>query len=173
MNFTRNLKGKTMLLMNEVDLRAYAALCAQQQENLEQQRELLRAGDRAGAARCGTEQHRIHQEANQALARALGWRVSKRHATACDLIAGKFSYQPCVSVAGGSSLIDHTATLVLPSRPRRPHALITHSYAAAAEIARLATEGGLRAEMLPASSWNPRPNGGGTTAAILTVRGAT
>ncbi len=104
-----------MLLTDDVDLRPYLALCSAQQQNLEQQLELLRDGDRAGAARCSADQHRIHAAANASLALALGLKVSRRSATICELIAGRFSYAPCVSV-GGASLIDHPVTLTWNAR---------------------------------------------------------
>ncbi len=156
-----------MLLTDDVDLRPYLALCARQQQNLEQQLELLRAKDRAGVARLSAEQHRIHAAANASLALALGLKVSRRSATICELLAGRFSYAPCVSVGGGS-LYDHPVTLVLPSRPRVPFAIVTHPYSRPDEIVRLAAEAGLRAELLPRSSWNARATGG-TNAAILSV----
>lgn len=162
-----------MLLKKDTDLSEYLAGCRRQAEFAR-----LRA-DAAARVRAGVdpqagldydliqaEMQAIFNASHAALARALGLRLSRLNAHFCELREGRFGNTPCFG--DSRRLRHHSATLVDPTRPRRPVAIVTHPYFPPDEIIRLARQEGLHAEVLPSSAWNPiHPHG--TTGAILTV----
>lgn len=130
----------------------------------------LREGRSARAAhrRMLAKMWAVHRESNRWLAVAFGLPAPERHASGCDLVAGRRLRVGFGCGVGIHGLIGHPVKMTETPRPWRLAALVTHSYPTPAEILNRDTKQGLVAELLPATSGNPQRHIG-TTGAILTV----
>ena len=127
----------------------------------------FRDADRA--YRIALDDYNAHVDAVRKLfAASRGWTVGKHAFSLRQLLTATHS-RSWYDYRGESwyPAIDHAEYYRLPTRPWRPAAILSHSYAPSAEITKFAADNGLSVEFLDMPSWYYP---GGTTAVLFTAK---